>query len=266
MAQYFTPAGLAALAPTESSGIPTAVNPSSGASGLYGFLDSTWRSFAPQAGVDLNQYPTAASAPASVQTAVAGITPISNWTCPGCNSLAASIAATPGNVTGTPGTNFTAPSNAPDWFDTSNPPGTPSSQLNPNPSQPPDPNADFTFNPSQPADPASATTIPDSQNPQNMVPTVDAFGNPVSAANPSSLLGPLGAILGTGGLAAPALTATGNTAGASGGDFFSNLAATAWNFAQRGGLIILAIVLIAVGAFWLAHHPDTQRAVKRVTG
>jgi muramidase (phage lysozyme) len=43
----------------ESGGNPTAVNPVSGAAGLYQFLPSTW--------ADYDGYPSAADAPASVQ-------------------------------------------------------------------------------------------------------------------------------------------------------------------------------------------------------
>jgi hypothetical protein len=76
----------------------------SSASGGYGFLDSTWRTYAAKAGVDTAQYPRAYLAPASVQDQVAAITPVSNWTCPGCNSTASSLATNPDYVTNTPGT------------------------------------------------------------------------------------------------------------------------------------------------------------------
>ena len=55
----------------ESDGNPTAQNPTSSASGLYQFINSTWRSYASKIGVDTSVYPTAKSAPADVQTAVA---------------------------------------------------------------------------------------------------------------------------------------------------------------------------------------------------
>jgi hypothetical protein len=47
--------------------------PASTASGYYQILNGTWRQFAPQAGVDLSQYPTAMSAPFDVQTRVASL-------------------------------------------------------------------------------------------------------------------------------------------------------------------------------------------------
>ena len=62
------------------------VDPSiSTASGLEQITNSTWRSFAPKAGVDLNLYPTAMSAPPNVQLAVGHqiqMSPsgVSNWT------------------------------------------------------------------------------------------------------------------------------------------------------------------------------------------
>lgn len=62
------------------------VDPSiSTASGLEQITNSTWRNFAPKAGVDLNLYPTAMSAPPNVQLAVGHqiqMSPsgVSNWT------------------------------------------------------------------------------------------------------------------------------------------------------------------------------------------
>ncbi len=84
---YWTPAGIEALQPTEGrwdqihypSGY-TKEGVKSSASGGAGYLDSTWREFAPKAGVDLNQYPRAYLAPPEVQKKVIAITPISHWT------------------------------------------------------------------------------------------------------------------------------------------------------------------------------------------
>lgn len=62
------------------------VDPSiSTASGLEQITNSTWRSFAPKAGVDLNKFPTAMSAPPAEQLAVGHqiqMSPsgVSNWT------------------------------------------------------------------------------------------------------------------------------------------------------------------------------------------
>jgi hypothetical protein len=82
----------ALIAQYESSGNPAAQSNKSTASGLYGFINGTWATYAPQAGVSLAQYPTAASAPASVQTAVFyadfNNNGFSDWTCPGCDPAA----------------------------------------------------------------------------------------------------------------------------------------------------------------------------------
>jgi hypothetical protein len=108
---FWTSQGLQGLAQSESGGNASLIHYPSGytssgtrssASGLYGYLDSTWRTYAPQAGVDVSQYPRAYMAPASVQTQVAAITPTSNWTCPGCNARADQLAMNSANVTGTP--------------------------------------------------------------------------------------------------------------------------------------------------------------------
>jgi hypothetical protein len=113
MAQYWTPQALGPLAKSESGGNASLIhypnNPAwggsgggSSATGLYGYTTGTWQTYAQQAGVDINQYPYAYLAPASVQTQVALQTPISNWTCPGCNSTAVQIAGNPANVSGSP--------------------------------------------------------------------------------------------------------------------------------------------------------------------
>lgn len=104
MAQYWTPYGLTLLAPSENSaGDPTLCN-STGHCGLYQFARTTWQEFAPAAGVNLYDYPTANLAPAEVQTAVALVTPISNWTCPGCNSYAVTLAQMAGTTAASPQT------------------------------------------------------------------------------------------------------------------------------------------------------------------
>lgn len=110
--QYLTPEGLQTLAKYESSGNPLAQNPKSTASGLYGFLTSTWQTFAPQAGVDLSIYPTAKSAPADIQTQVALITPVSNWTCPRCDpGFTNQLASNPQWLSNTPVTDATSSGN-----------------------------------------------------------------------------------------------------------------------------------------------------------
>jgi hypothetical protein len=78
----------------------TAVNPTSGASGAYQFLDSTWGGYAPQAGVSTILYPTAASAPPAVQdqvfAAMVNQRGLADYTCSGCNKpLTDYLAANP---------------------------------------------------------------------------------------------------------------------------------------------------------------------------
>lgn len=116
---FWSQSGLSALAGTESGGNPCAVfgNPNAPCgtpavpgtgSGLYGFVNSTWN--------DYGGYASANLAPASVQTAKAAATDISNWTCPGCNPSAAGLAADPNNVAATSitaGANGAASSYAP---------------------------------------------------------------------------------------------------------------------------------------------------------
>jgi len=108
---FWTPQALAPLAQSESGGNASLIHYPSGyttsgvrssASGLFGYLDSTWQTYAAQAGVDTNLYPRAYMAPASVQQQVALITPVENWTCPGCNATASRLATDPSNVTGSP--------------------------------------------------------------------------------------------------------------------------------------------------------------------
>jgi hypothetical protein len=84
---------LGTLIGAESGGNPTIVNPtatsSGNASGLYQITSGTWAEFAPQAGVDLSQYPTAGQAPTDVQGQVAGLIPMSRWAPSTLNALTA---------------------------------------------------------------------------------------------------------------------------------------------------------------------------------
>jgi hypothetical protein len=107
--QYWTPEGLAKLQKTEGKyeqiHYPTGVTKKgvkSSATGGFGFLDSTWREFAPKAGVDINQYPRAYMADPTIQNKVAAVTPTSHWLCSGCNDAAVQLAKDPANVSGTP--------------------------------------------------------------------------------------------------------------------------------------------------------------------
>jgi hypothetical protein len=71
------------------------------AGGNFQFIDPTWRRQAVKAGVDINKYPTAMSAPPSVQAQVAAVTPIREW---GPNTVAALKRAYPGLDTSKPPT------------------------------------------------------------------------------------------------------------------------------------------------------------------
>lgn len=96
----------------ESGGNYTATNSKSTASGAYQIINSTWDQYAPLAGVDTSQYPTAASAPPNAQDAVFSqivtANGLNDWTCPGCNpQLSQYLAANPSAAalpisTGTP--------------------------------------------------------------------------------------------------------------------------------------------------------------------
>jgi hypothetical protein len=57
----------------------TATTSSGQAQGFYQITTGTWHDFAPQAGVDLAQYPTPLSAPQGVQQQVAGYIPLNRW-------------------------------------------------------------------------------------------------------------------------------------------------------------------------------------------
>jgi type IV secretion system protein TrbL len=94
-----TPSILGLIAQYESGNNPTAQNPTSSASGLYQDINSTWAS----ALADCNcgttaEYPTEASAPASIQTAAEAAllqqNGLSDYTCAGCDpALTAAINA-----------------------------------------------------------------------------------------------------------------------------------------------------------------------------
>ena len=74
-------ADLPVIAQAESGNrnIPGPDTDSGQAQGNYQITTGTWRDFAPQAGVDLSQYPTPLSAPWDVQGKVASVIPLSRW-------------------------------------------------------------------------------------------------------------------------------------------------------------------------------------------
>ena len=71
------------------------------AQGNFQFITPTWQRYAPRAGVDVSKYPTAMSAPPSVQAQVAAVTPINQW---GPNTVAALKRAFPNLDTSKPPT------------------------------------------------------------------------------------------------------------------------------------------------------------------
>jgi TrbL/VirB6 plasmid conjugal transfer protein len=94
---------LALIAQYESGDNPTAQSPNSSASGLFGDLSSTWAQALTYCGCGTpSQYPTAASAPASIQIAAnaalidqEGLAP---WLCSGCDApFAAAVTADGGS-------------------------------------------------------------------------------------------------------------------------------------------------------------------------
>ena len=63
------------------------------AGGFFQIIDPTWRTYAAKAGIDLNQYPTAMSAPRDIQAKVASAIPVNQW---GANTVNALKAKYPG--------------------------------------------------------------------------------------------------------------------------------------------------------------------------
>ncbi len=82
---------LTAIAGPESSFGQNLQNPNSTASGLYGFINATWQANLKAIGGDPVLYPTAKSAPNSVQSAVAAhvynTRGFADWTCSGCDPV-----------------------------------------------------------------------------------------------------------------------------------------------------------------------------------
>ena len=100
----------------ESSGCTNTANSRSSASGCFQMIDSTWKTYATQAGIDTTQYPTAGSAPVSDQFAafgaMYGARGFADYTCSGCDAkLTAALAniggpsafAAPGTLSTSPG-------------------------------------------------------------------------------------------------------------------------------------------------------------------
>lgn len=228
---FFTPEGLSQLAGIESSNNPTVVN-SSGHAGLYQFSPTLWTTYAPQAGVDTNLYPTADTAPASVQTQVAQITPASNWLCHDCDApITAAVASNPAllasspvtaNGSGSSALSFSAPDVAADGSSTGD---------------------GITLSPSD----ALWTVLAGGG-------AADALtgGSNVAGTNPTTT-GIPGTSPDTSGLLA---------AGSAAANVLPALAATVSDWLTRGGLILLGIILVGVAA-WAFASGDIQKTARR---
>jgi hypothetical protein len=83
-ASYNSPLDFVAQLESGDSNIPQNIhdiNTDKGtpAGGNFQIIDPTWRTYAPKAGINLSQYPTAMSAPRSVQAQVASAIPFNQW-------------------------------------------------------------------------------------------------------------------------------------------------------------------------------------------
>jgi hypothetical protein len=248
---YFTPEGLQQVALFESSNNPTAQNPSSTASGLYGFTNSTWAQYVEMYSPGLSAiYPTAASAPADIQTAVAQITPSSNWTCPGCDaSITTAVQADPSLLSSTPIT--AAIVSSPDDY-SGGTTGTGSfldslSSLNP-------------F--------AASTIANDPNNPGGTGTGAQAPVGGASSLNPFSSNAIANDPNNPGGTGTGAQSPAGQLAswlsGAS--SWWQTAVADVENILERGGFAFLAIVLIAVGLWALLKNKGSVGATVVNTG
>jgi Transglycosylase-like domain len=206
---YFTPEGLQQVALFESSNNPTAQNPSSTASGLYGFTNSTWVQYAETYSPGLSAiYPTAASAPSSVQTAVAQITPSSNWTCPGCDaSISTAVQSDPSLLSSTP---ITAA-------------------------------VDSTTNPDYSGGTTGTGSFLDSLNPFSSSAIANDPNNPGGTGTGAQ--SPVGSVLGA--------------LGSSPSSWFQTAFTYIENLFARGGLMLLAIVMITLGLIFVLKDDTT---------
>jgi hypothetical protein len=93
-----SPMDLVATLESGNKNIPQAIkdkNSAAGtpAGGFFQIIDPTWQTYAKAAGVDLNQYPTAMSAPRNIQAQVASAIPVNQW---GANTVNALKSKYPG--------------------------------------------------------------------------------------------------------------------------------------------------------------------------
>jgi resuscitation-promoting factor RpfA len=248
----------------ESGGNYTATNPTSSASGAYQFTTPTWSVYASQIGVDLNQYPTAASAPPAVQDAVfqqtvsqVGLQP---WTCSGCDApLSNYLVSNPGAayLSTFDNGNVVAPtlaSNAtPDYgsqgdfyIDPSGSTASPNvgagSSAAGNPAVSTAGNAatgsaDVGFFPGIYGGPEETGLSPGAAN------TISSVGTNIGSA-----------VTGAGGTIGGAITGVGTTLNG----FFQGLLGSLENWVSRGFLIIIGLVILAL-ALWRVLDPDGKK-------
>jgi hypothetical protein len=211
----------------ESGGDYTAVNPTSGASGAYQFLDSTWGGYAPQAGVSTILYPTAASAPPAVQDQVFATMVnqrgLADYTCSGCNApLTNYLAANPdqANLPIFSGEGTLASNSSPDYST-----GGASADI--------------------------AGSIAMGDNPYQTVPTGSAAGSPGASAGAGY---PLTLGLQTGFTSAVTGWITGleNSVGTGFDNAVKGALSSVSNWFNRGFLIFIGLVLLGIALIWLA--------------
>ena len=241
----------------------TAVNPTSGASGAYQFVPSTWTQYSQQAGFG-GQYATAADAPPAVQDAVFAQAVksrgLQDWTCPGCNpGLSAYVAANDVSAlpVGASSTSIYSQAIGPDTTGQgygSNGAGV---------------SGDFTY-----SDPATGQQLGSGSFGGNQ-PTASSIAgdadvgfapgiyggpqetglSPGTAATVSGVGTTIGgAITGAGTAAANAITGVGTTFK----NFFTGWISSLENWVGRGFLILIGLVILAI-ALWRIVDPDGSK-------
>lgn len=238
------------------------------ASGYYQITNTTWRGIAPSAGINLSQYPTAMSAPRSVQQTAAtalvnkyglqpwiGINPKTGQpfnpklaTYVANNGGPSNFVAIPGNTTSTgsspnPGTVYGSGSSG-----VTNPNGTANGVVLTN--------GDYGGGGLSPSGASSGPGTGNYNGTTGSTGTVSSTYN-FPSANPG---GQYGGGSATGGQSTPnplgTSAVTGNTTG-SASTFWSWFEGIAGDFAMRGAVVVLGIVLIGVAVYALARKDIT---------
>lgn len=221
----------------ESSG-GTDCSPSpTGAEGCYQIVGSTWRTYAPQAGVDTSLYPTAGTAPQSVQDRVfstmVGQRGLADYTCPGCNAPLTSYVNANPYVASLPIFSDASASSTGAGGDTLT--------IDPN----------YSTTPSYP---------PGAVDPATGFPYTDFAGGQTGAGGLD--IGPFTSAEGLFGPSAP-FPVPGTTAGqpASQGGLAA-IAAWSWDKLSRFGLILLGALLLVVAAWGMVRGENPAEAVR----